>query len=188
MRAFKGFNSDLSNRLGSKQIQFEVGKTYEEEASKTVKSGFHCCENPFECLSYYTYLKDVFCEVEAAGSLDEDEAERIACTKLSIKRILTPKQFAFEGLRYIIEHPLREKWEKRSHGVQVAEQDAEAYMEEYIAIARGISPVVSAVKGAYVGLIQEDTPGWIRAAKFVVAPQDGIYSFDEEGRLVISEM
>ena len=99
MRAYKGFTPDLMSRLGGKPVQFKVGETYEEPRSKTANSGFHCCENPFECLSYYGYKQDRFCLVEAEGDIDEDDFERISCTKLTILKELTEKEFFLAGKR-----------------------------------------------------------------------------------------
>lgn len=183
MKAFKGFDKELKNRLGSKVIQYEVGETYREPKSKTVNSGFHCCENPFECLSYYKLEDSAFCEVEAAGSIDEDDAERIACTEMTIVRELTRKQFAYEGLLYMVMHPRRQNWEQNYRGVKVG-KEAIAEKEGDIAIARGTDPVVEAVKGSYIGIIFEPVTGVITAAHFKYASEDGIYSVDADGELI----
>lgn len=58
MIAYKGFTKDLTARLGRGNYQFKPGETAIEENSKTVRSGFHCCENPFECLGYYNLKSD----------------------------------------------------------------------------------------------------------------------------------
>lgn len=87
MRAYKGFTKELISRLGNGEKEtccFTPGETKEVEASKTVSSGFHCCENPFECLAYYAFDgSNRFFIVEAAGDIDEDDDERIACTKIT---------------------------------------------------------------------------------------------------------
>lgn len=49
MKAYKGFNKDMTCR----EFQFEEGKTYEEEKAKLCECGFHACENPLDCYSYY---------------------------------------------------------------------------------------------------------------------------------------
>lgn len=187
MIAFKGFDQNLKSRLGGKPVQFEIGKTYIEEYSKTFKTGFHCCENPFQCLSYYTLGRDRFCQVDAAGSLDEDNEERIACTEITIVKELTVGEFFAAGMLYMVNHPMREKWEVNSAGVEVKRNDATASAENYIAIARGIDPIVRAVKGAYVGLIYEPVPGAIEYARAVKAKVSGIYALDIEGRIYIDE-
>ena len=161
MRAYKGVSQDGTNRLGQGKIKFKVGKTYREEASKTVARGFHCCENPMECLTYYDLGKDRFFIVEAGGSIDEDDRERIACTELKIISELSIADFAMESMVYIIEHSNREKWQQRHNGVEVAKEKAEA---DLIAIARGKDPAVKGKLGGFIGLIVENRDGSFRQA------------------------
>lgn len=169
MRAYKGFTKDLTARLGSGIYQFEAGKTYREDSSKTARKGFHCCENPFECLSYYSLNgENRFFIVEAAGSIDEDDAERISCTELTLIKELTPLEFALEGMKYMIEHPKREKWKQNRNSVQVAEDWVEAKTAGDIAIARGESPRVKGPAGSILGLIRETESFGIVDAKLFV--------------------
>lgn len=51
MIAYKGFDTELKARWGSGTFQYEAGKTYEEERSKCASGGFHCAENPADCLN-----------------------------------------------------------------------------------------------------------------------------------------
>lgn len=70
MKAFKGFTADLRSVMGDGKKEtccFVPGETKKVERSKTANSGFHCCENPFECLCYYQMNgKNRFFIVEAA--------------------------------------------------------------------------------------------------------------------------
>ena len=53
MKAFKGFNKNIESVMGNgkkESCTFELGKTYREKESKTIRSGFHCCENPLKLL------------------------------------------------------------------------------------------------------------------------------------------
>lgn len=152
MIAFKGVGQDNANRLGQGKIVYRVGETYVTEKSKTVNSGFHCCENPFECLGYYDIETDKFLMVEAGGSIDEDGDERIACTELKVLEELTTAKFAYEGLRYMLMHPERAKWEQKRSGVEVAKNRAKA---KVIAIARGKNPKAAAEQGGYIGFLVE---------------------------------
>lgn len=152
MIAFKGVGQDNANRLGQGKIVYRVGETYVTEKSKTVNSGFHCCENPFECLGYYDIETDKFLMVEAGGSIDEDGDERIACTELKVLEELTTAKFAYEGLRYMVMHPERAKWEQKRSGVEVARNRAKA---KVIAIARGKDPKAAAEQGGYIGFLVE---------------------------------
>ena len=171
MKAFKGFTEHLWSRLGNGQEEscsFSIGETKEAPESKTARNGFHCCENPFECLTYYAMDgKNRFFRVEAAGDIDEDESERIACTKITLIEELTPKAFALEGMKYIIEHPDRENWEQNHGTVVVKKDEAEARDQKSIAIARGNSPRVKGPEGSILGLIVEDEQG-IKNAKLLI--------------------
>lgn len=169
MIAYKGFTKDLTARLGRGNYQFKPGETFFEESSKTVRSGFHCCENPFECLSYYSLQsEDQFWQVEAAGSIDEDDSERIACTEMTLIKKLSVKEFAGYGMAYIVQHPMRDKWEQNRNGVVVAKERAEAKLADSIAIARGKQPMVKGVEGAVLGLILEPQKGEIASARLFV--------------------
>lgn len=173
MIAYKGFTKELTARLGQGNYQFRLGETFEEKNSKTVKSGFHCCENPFECLGYYNLgSKDRFFQVEAAGSIDEDGGERIACTKITLIKELSNKEFAGYGMLYMVKHPLREKWQQSANMLRVAEDMAAADRAGAIAIARGKIPKVKGPLGSILGLIVEPELGHITEAKlFVVGPE-----------------
>lgn len=175
MIAYKGFTKELTARLGKGNYQFKPGETFEEKSSKTIKTGFHCCENPFECLGYYRLgTGDRFFQVEAAGSIDEDDGERIACTKITLIKELEIKEFAGHGMMYIVKHPLREKWQQSLDCIIVAPDRAEAQKTRGIAIARGKNPKVKGQMGSVLGLITEPEPGNITAAKlFVVGPESG---------------
>lgn len=187
MRAYKGFTHNLMSRLGGKPVQFKVGETYEEPRSKTANSGFHCCENPFECLSYYGYKQDRFCLVEAEGDIDEDDFERISCTKLTILKELTEKEFFLAGVAYMIQHPKRKRWEQDRKGVEVHKEYAEARFPGDIAVARGANPAVEAVPGAYVALIKEISAdrSWI-ASWADVAQAAGTYSLNDKGEVTFA--
>lgn len=169
MIAYKGFTKDLTARLGSGNYQFEPGKTYTEESSKTVRSGFHCCENPFECLAYYSLDgENRFFMVEAAGSIDEDDSERIACTEITLLKELSVLEFALEGMKYIVRHPDREGWVCHHREAKVQQDTAEAMGVNHIAIARGENPKVKGVEGSVLGIIREKQGVGIMDAKIFI--------------------
>lgn len=174
MIAYKGFTNDIWSQFGDgkeKTCRFKVGDTKKVKESKTAKSGFHCCENPFECLAYYPMNgQNRFFKVEAAGDIDEDGYERIACTKITILEELTPIKFAMEGIKYMIQHPQRRNWEQEMESVQVKKDEAKTDKEGYIAIARGKRPRVKGTKGSIVGLLV-DKDGEITNAKLLVVDE-----------------
>lgn len=158
MKAYKGFTKDLWSKLGDhkkENCSFTLGETKKVESSQTARSGFHCCENPFDCTTYYDLNgENRFFEVEASGDIDEDEFGRIACTEITLIRELTPMEFAVAGMEYIINHPDR-GWMSGKHNVKVAQDEATAAGSGYIAIARGEDPRVKGTVGSILGLIRE---------------------------------
>ena len=80
IKAYKGFNADMTCR----GFQFKEGETYTEEKAELCNSGFHACEDPIDCMGYYSPADNaVFHEVE----LDEVSAERKNDTKICGKKI-----------------------------------------------------------------------------------------------------
>ena len=101
MKAFKGFNRDLTCR----GFQYKVGETYEEENVELCKAGFHACESPIDCLQYYNPATSVYHEVE----LDEVSDERETDTKLVGKKITIGEEVSISEIcritfEYVKEH------------------------------------------------------------------------------------
>lgn len=166
MIAFKGFNKSLECTKGKGIYQFAPGGTYQEEGSKTASAGFHCCENPLECLAYYPLgMGNRYFKVEAAGSIDEDDGERIACTELTLLEELTTRQLAGYGMAYMVQHPKRAGWQQDYKMCRVAQGQTEAEAEGAIAIGRGPKPMAKGPAGAILGLVCEPNPGEITAAR-----------------------
>ena len=85
MIAYKGFRPGLICR----GYQFVMGLNTTEKANCR-ENGFHCAEDPLDCLSYYSSLEhSEYYIVNAGGDIDEDEHDsKIACTELTvIKRL-----------------------------------------------------------------------------------------------------
>ena len=66
MKAFKGFNKDLTCR----GYQYEEGKEFHTERAECCDTGFHACEYPLDCFGYYDPAHSVFHEVELSGEMD----------------------------------------------------------------------------------------------------------------------
>ena len=60
MKAHKGFDKDLKCR----GFQYEVGGEYHEDNAELCSKGFHACEYPLDCFSYYPPAESRYCEVE----------------------------------------------------------------------------------------------------------------------------
>ena len=79
MKAYKGFNKDMTCR----GYHFEEGKEYHEENATLCKRGFHACEDPIDCFSYYSPGQSVYREVE----LDELNSKKDDDSKICGKHI-----------------------------------------------------------------------------------------------------
>lgn len=105
--AFKMFNKDLTCTSGSGKYQYTVGEWFEEEEANCAKNGFHCAENPLDCLNYYPDWENSVCYlVEIGGDVDEDSMDtKISCTKIRLVKELTMDQFIEQAIVYMIRHP-----------------------------------------------------------------------------------
>ena len=71
MYAYKGFEPDLSCR----GYRFVMGKNVTPEAN-CASNGFHCAEDPLDCLSYYGDMnRSIYCLVQPGGDIDEDDRD-----------------------------------------------------------------------------------------------------------------
>ena len=88
MKLYKGFNKDMTCR----GYQFEEGKTYTHDGDvELCKSGFHACENPLDCFSYYNPAESIFREVE----MEEVSPERKGDSKAAGKTIKIGARISF---------------------------------------------------------------------------------------------
>ena len=75
MRAFKGFNKDLTCR----GYQYEEGKEFHTERAECCDTGFHACEYPLDCFGYYDPAHSVYHEVELSGEMDKSGDNTKVC-------------------------------------------------------------------------------------------------------------
>ena len=81
IKTYKGFNEDMTCR----EFQYEEGKEYETDTAVACKTGFHACEYPLDCLSYYPPNTSVYHEVKQDGEISNDtDDSKIASTKIKI--------------------------------------------------------------------------------------------------------
>ena len=69
MKAYKGFNSDMTCR----GFQYEEGKTYTEGKADLCNRGFHACKMPLDVFKFYAPADSVFHEVELDEVSDQRE-------------------------------------------------------------------------------------------------------------------
>ena len=102
MIAYKGFRPGMIC-IG---YQFQMGLNVTEKANCR-QNGFHCAEDPLDCLSYYSDVDhSEYYIVNAGGDIDEDgTGTRISCTELTLIRRLTADEFLLLHANYAITHP-----------------------------------------------------------------------------------
>ena len=86
MKAVKGFKKDMTCR----GYQFEEGKDFHTEKAKCCGAGFHACEYPLDCFSYYSPNESVYHEVELSGKIDKrNDDSKVCATDINIGTRLT---------------------------------------------------------------------------------------------------
>lgn len=150
MIAYKGFEPGLICR----GYQFRTGLNVTEKANCRA-NGFHCAEDPLDCLTYYGNIRNSeYYIVDARGDIDEDGQDtKIACTELTIIKKLSVMELFMHALAFMVDHPKRE-WSNH-----VVKDKANAHWG--YAVVRGVDPVASGNIGAYLAFVKEDTKGRI---------------------------
>lgn len=148
--AYKGFKPDLTCTFGAHTFQYQLGIWNEEPEANCARNGFHCAENPLDCLSYYSKWNEaVYYIVLADGDINEDAQDsRISCTRMKLVKKLTLGEFVAHSLQYVYNHPMRES------NAHVAENHGVAL--QGFAIARGKEPTAQGKIGDYLGLAKEE--------------------------------
>ena len=81
IKAYKGFNNDMTCR----GFQYEEGKEYETDKVEVCETGFHACEYPLDCFSYYSPNVSVYHEVEQDGEISRSNGDaKVASSKIKI--------------------------------------------------------------------------------------------------------
>lgn len=161
MIAYKGFHPGLICR----DYQFQMGLNVTEKAN-CAENGFHCAEDPLDCLSYYSDMNaSEYYLVRPGGDIDEDHRDsKIACTELTIIKKLEREEFFLHALAYMMDHPKREC----SHHVKWNyAKAADGY-----AIVRGTDPIASGEKGDILAFAKE-TAGTKKITQIALAQVDG---------------
>lgn len=166
--AYKGFEQDLSCTSGGNRFQYALGRWNEEPEANCGRNGFHCAENPLDCLRYYPeWKKSVYYLVAAGGDIDEDEVDsKISCTRLRLIKQLDLEGFVAHSLNYIWNHPFREDNSK------VQKEKGEVLASDGFVIVRGKTPKAKGQMGDVLGLIKEER-GNKRAKRVGIYVVDG---------------
>ena len=173
--AYKAFNEGWICR----GYQFKLEEWNEEGAANCVKNGFHCAENPLDCLCHYPSTKGVVYAVVACdGDLDEDACDsKIACTRMKIIKELSLMELLAEGLRYLYRYP------KRKRSGLIKKDRAEGGGRGY-AVCAGRDPLICGKIGDILCYVVEDGRGRIAGLQMVMVDgeiflEDRYYSVND---------
>ncbi|MGQ6260423.1 DUF7666 domain-containing protein [Serratia sp. IR-2025] len=97
---YKGFKQDLTCR----GFQFEMGKTFEHKGKvEACSGGFHSCEYPLDCFSYYPPAESRYAETIATGEISREEGgdSKIASATITIKAEISMHQMVTRAIEWI---------------------------------------------------------------------------------------
>lgn len=139
MIAYKGFQKDLKCR----GFQFQEYGINETEKANCRQNGFHCAENPLDCLCYYPNWKNsVYYIVDASGDLDEDgEDSKISCTKMRLLKKIELRSLLLHGAAYMAKYPNR-KWNSHVANIYVNDCDTKV-IQKYL---KTMQPAIRALE------------------------------------------
>ena len=123
MKTYKGFNKDMTCR----GFKYEVGKEYIEEKANVCKCGFHACEYPLDCFTYYSPNDNVFYEVEQSGEISKhNDDTKVASTKIKIGAKLSIAGMVKAAIEYTMERIKPEAEANEDYGASSATGDCGA--------------------------------------------------------------
>ena len=148
MIAYKGFEPGLVCR----GYHFQMGLNVTDKANCAC-NGFHCAENPLDCLTYYPNMsQSEYYLVNAGGDVDEDNCDsKISCTELTVLKKLDRKEFLLHALAYMMDHP------GRKCGGSVTRDIGAAGKNSFV-IVRGVDPLAKGGRNSILAFAKEE-PG-----------------------------
>ena len=154
---YKATAPGMKARLGNGKDHPKMGLNVTKEAN-CAKNGWHCAENPLDCLSYFSWDgKNEFYLCVADGDIHESgNASVISCTELTVLKRLDLTEFVAAAVKYVILHPHRPLHHLICANVTATKND-------HFAIACGLHPTASGEENTVLGLIQMDKKGTITA-------------------------
>ena len=120
MRAFKGFNKDLTCR----GYQYEEGKEFHTERAECCDTGFRACEYPLDCFGYYDPAHSVFHEVELSGEMDKSgDNTKVCATDIKIGARLSIAGLVKMAIDFTMSKVNKEAGSDERHGFASATGD-----------------------------------------------------------------
>ena len=192
--AVKGFNRDWMCR----DFQFEIGKTYEHNGDVVAcQLGFHACEYPLDCFSYYAPSVSRYAEVAQSGKMDRHFGDsKVASARITIEAEIDIPKIVQRAITWVLKQtkPADSKHSEGDQSASSATGDRSAssvHGEKSCAMACGHEGKVLADKdGCALFLVRRDPDSDdILHAWAGISGRDGIkagawYSLDADGKPV----
>ena len=153
IKGYKGFNKDMT----CSEFQYEEGKEYETDKAEVCEKGFHACEYPLDCFSYYSPSESVYHEVEQSGEISRKKGEdtKIASTKIKIGAKLSIAGIVQAAIEYTSSRAKKESDSDSRKGASSATGyycASSAEDKDSIAVAWGYHGKAKGVLGSYLVL------------------------------------
>ena len=152
MKAYKGFNADMTCR----GFQYKEGENYTTEDAKVCECGFHACEYPLDCLSYYDPSTSVYHEVDLGGKIDrESDDTKVAATEIKIGSRLSIADLVKAAIDFTMAHIRPEAKADEKYGAASAtgwRGAASAGHATAVAVAWGVNGRAKGVLGSHIVL------------------------------------
>ena len=134
MKAYKGFNRDMTCR----GFKYKEGETYTTDNAKLCEYGFHACETPMDCFSYYLPAESVFHAVDLDDNGERNRKDsKVVGTKIKIGAKLSVADICRLHFEYT-------KEKCKSSGTNVAGDSGAASAGSYGAASAGDRGAASA--------------------------------------------
>ena len=150
MKAFKGFNKDLTCR----GYQYEEGKEFHTERAECCDTGFHACEYPLDCFGYYDPAHSVYHEVELSGEMDRSgDNTKVCATDIKIGARLSIAGLVKMAIDFTMSKVNKEAGSDERHGFASATGDYGASSVSDptgVAVAWGHEARAKGCKGAHL--------------------------------------
>ena len=161
IKAYKGFNKDMTCR----GFQYEEGKEYETDKVEVCETGFHACEYPLDCFSYYSPNVSVYHEVEQDGEISRSDGDsKVASSKIKIGASINIAGIVKAAIEYTTKRTNKENDATGDYGASSATgycsvssatgycSVSSAECENSIAVAWGYHGKTKGVIGSYLVL------------------------------------
>lgn len=152
IKSYKGFKKDMT----CKGFQYEEGKEYETEKAECYETGFHACEYPLDCFSYYSPNESVFHEVEQDGELDREGGNtKVASTKIKIGASINIAGIVKAAIEYTTQRVKKENGSDKDYGASSAtgyKGASSATDKDSVAVAWGYHGKAKGVIGSFLVL------------------------------------